>query len=226
MQSLMKFQNEIKEKKMFNRIIRMTGRTALQNSLLAVTLITVASTSLADDSYDDRARVISVSPQTERINVPRQECRTEYVPDSYNNDRSSPAGAIIGGLAGGLLGNTVGRGNGRIVAAAVGAGLGAVVGDRVGNQSNNNGYSSRPVERCHSVNNWQTVNSGYLVSYRYNGRDYTTVMDRQPGDTIPVHVGVTEATNTVSQISYSDNNSRYDNRQRDWDRDRRERHDW
>ncbi len=211
---------------MLNRTNKMTSRTALQNTLLAVTLITAASTALADDSYDDRARVISVSPQTERINVPRQECRTEYVRDSYNNDRSSPAGAIIGGLAGGLLGNTVGRGNGRIAAAAVGAGLGAVVGDRVGNQSNNNGYSTRPVERCYSVDNWQTVNSGYLVSYRYNGRDYTTVMDRQPGDTIPVHVGVTAATNSVSQISYSDNNSRYDNRQRNWDRDRRDRHDW
>ena len=219
--------NEFRRNKMLNRINTMNTRTKLQHTLLAITLITAASNALADDSYDDRARVISVSPQTERINVPRQECRTEYTRESYNNDRSSPAGAIIGGLAGGLLGNTVGRGNGRIAAAVVGAGLGAVVGDRVGNnQSNNSGYNSRPVERCYSVDNWQTVNSGYLVSYRYNGRDYTTVMDRQPGDTIPVHVGVTAATNSVSQISYSDNNSRYDNRPRDWDHDRRDRHDW
>lgn len=180
---------------------------------------------MADDDYEDRARVISVAPQIERVNMPRQECRTEYVRESYSNDRSSPAGAIIGGIAGGLLGNTVGRGNGRIAAAAVGAGLGAVVGDRMSNnQSNSTGYSTRPVDRCYSVDNWQTVNRGYLVTYRYNGRNYTTVMDRQPGDTIPVHVGISAATNTVTQIAYIeggnyryDDNPRYRNRGHYWD---------
>ena len=118
----------------------MRHKTLLVTALLATGILslTVSSIAMADDDYEDRARVISVSPQTERINVPRQECRTEYVRESYNN-QSSPAGAIIGGLAGGLLGNTVGRGNGRIAAAVVGAGVGAVVGDRIGNNSSNNG---------------------------------------------------------------------------------------
>lgn len=215
----------------------MRHKTLLVTALLATGFSSLATSTmaLADDNYEDRARVIAVAPQTERINVPRQECRTEYVRESYNNNNNSPAGAIIGGLAGGLLGNTVGRGNGRVAAAAVGAGLGAIVGNSVGNnQSNNNGYGTRPVSRCYSADNWQTVNSGYLVTYRYNGHDYTTVMDRQPGETIPVHVGVSPATNSVSQISYRDGNPMYDDRQRGWGRDndndnehdRRDRHYW
>ncbi len=200
----------------------MRNKTLLITALLATS---VSSIAMADDDYEDRARVISVAPQIERVNMPRQECRTEYVRESYNTNNSSPAGAIIGGIAGGLLGNTVGRGNGRIAAAVVGAGLGAVVGDRMSNnQSNSTGYNTRPVDRCYSVDNWQTVNRGYLVTYRYNGRNYSTVMDRQPGDTIPVHVGISAATNTVTQIAYIeggnyryDDNPRYKNRGHYWD---------
>src|SRR5690606_16515033 len=65
----------------------------------------------------------------------------------------------------------------------------AVVGDRIGNNQAVT-YADRPIERCVSVDRWQTVNRGYLVTYRYNGRDYTTVMDVHPGDTIPVNVAV------------------------------------
>jgi uncharacterized protein YcfJ len=143
----------------------------------------------ADDQYIDSARVISVTPQTERVNVPRQECRTEYQQQSFREDRSI-GGALIGGIAGGLLGSTIGRGNGRVAAAAVGAGVGAVVGDRVDN--NNRVVTSRtvPVEACYTVDSWQTVNTGYLVAYEYNGRTYTTVTDEAPGRYIDVSVAV------------------------------------
>jgi uncharacterized protein YcfJ len=160
----------------------------------ALIATSIALPAMADDDYYDNARVISVTPQTERVNMPRQDCRTDYVRENYGyQEDRSPAGAIIGGIAGGLLGGTVGRGSGRVAAAAVGAGVGAVVGDRMGN--NNNAYGSRtvdrPVQRCVSVDNWQTVNRGYLVQYRYNGRNYSTVSDVDPGDSIRVRVLVT-----------------------------------
>ena len=83
------------------------------------------NTAYADDNYDDRARVISVTPQLQRVNNPRQECRTEYVRESYYEQRDrSNTGAIIGGLTGGLVGSRFGGGNGRIATAALGAGLG------------------------------------------------------------------------------------------------------
>ena len=79
------------------------------------------------DQYYDTARVVAVSPQTERVNSPRQECHTEYVRESVNNDRS-PMGAIIGGVAGAIIGSQVGRGNGRVAAGAVVV-IGTVVDD-------------------------------------------------------------------------------------------------
>jgi uncharacterized protein YcfJ len=148
--------------------------------------------------------VLSVTPQTERVNVPRQECRTEYQQQSYSNaGNRSITGAVIGGIAGGLLGNTVGKGNGRIAAAAVGAGVGAIVGDRIGNQYDNGAATrSVPVQSCYQVDNWQTVNSGYLVTYEYNGRTYSTVTNNHPGDYIDVNVSVSPSVGSVSKVSY------------------------
>ncbi len=157
---------------------------------LAISTLMAASLSLpvmANDQYYDTAQVISVTPQIERVNNPQQSCQVEYIQQNYSNERS-PAGAIIGGIAGGLLGSQIGRGSGRVAGAAVGAGVGAIVGDRLGN--NQTTTTTRPIERCVSVDNWQTVNRGYLVTYRYNGRDYTTVTDSPPGDTIRVNVAV------------------------------------
>lgn len=183
--------------------------TMLAPALVAAAFATPA---MADDQYSDTARVLSVTPQTERVNMPRQECRTEYQQQSYsNNNDHSIAGALIGGIAGGLLGNTVGRGKGRIAAAAVGAGVGAIAGDRIAN-NRNNVVSTRtvPVENCYQVDNWQTVNSGYLVAYEYNGRTYNTVTSEHPGRYIDVNVAVAPNSRAVSQISYIEP-PRYDN---------------
>lgn len=176
-------------------------------SMLVPALMAAAFTmpAIANDQYSDTARVLSVTPQTERVNMPRQECRTEYQQQSYsNNSERSIAGAVIGGVAGGLLGNTIGRGNGRIAATAIGAGIGAITGDRIGNNQNNNVVSTRsvPVQSCYQVDNWQTVNSGYLVTYEYNGRTYSTVTNNPPGNTVEVNVAVSPRSRSGSQITY------------------------
>jgi uncharacterized protein YcfJ len=159
---------------------------------LGVVLMASSQMVLADE-YIDRARVLSVAPQVQRINQPRQECRTDYVRESvYEQPGRSNAGAIIGGVAGGLLGSTIGKGGGRIAAAAVGAGVGAIVGDRVDNQ---NTYGrervvTRPVEQCVVVDQWQNVTTGYVVNYEYQGRQYSTMMDRDPGPMMDVAVQI------------------------------------
>lgn len=163
-------------------------------NMLAMSVLLMAGVNVAhaDVQYSDRARVLSVTPQVERVNQPRQECRTEYVRESMYEPRSN-SGSIIGGVAGGLIGSTIGRGAGRIAAAAVGAGLGAIVGDRV----DNNGYGyrgdrvvTRPVEQCVMLDNWQPVTTGFLVNYEYQGRQYTMLMDRDPGPFVDVDVAV------------------------------------
>jgi uncharacterized protein YcfJ len=188
----------------------------MRNTLLfGLIAATVSLPVLANDDYEDRARVISVTPQFQRVNTPSQECRTEIQRESYYQPRErSLGGAIIGGVTGGLLGHTVGRGNGKVAAAAVGAGIGAIVGDRIDNDRNRGGYErveSRPVERCVSVDNWQQVPAGYLVNYEYNGRQYSTVTERDPGRFIPVHVEV-RPNGYVSQVNYRDDDDRFEHR--------------
>lgn len=180
-----------------------------QTLLIGLIAATISVPALAghDDNYEDRARVISVTPQMERVNTPRQECRTEYVRESYYEPRErSNTGAIIGGLSGGLIGSRFGGGSGRIATAALGAGLGAIVGDRYQNNHRDAGrerVESRPVERCVSVDNWNQVPAGYLVNYEYNGRQYSTVTNEDPGRFIPVQVQV-RPNGYVTQVNYND----------------------
>ncbi|MES2180949.1 MAG: glycine zipper 2TM domain-containing protein [Pseudomonadota bacterium] len=202
-------------------------------NVLVPALLTAAfsMSALADDQYTDTARVLSSTPQVERVNMPRQECRTEYQQQSYsNNGDRSIVGAVIGGLAGGLLGNTIGHGNGRVAAAAVGAGVGAIAGDRISNNRNSNTVVTRPVQSCYQVDNWQTVTSGYLVTYAYNGRVYSTVTNNPPGRYIDVNVAVApgryaaQQNNYVEPIAYDgrgwDDNRGDRGRHRGWDKRR------
>jgi uncharacterized protein YcfJ len=181
-----------------------------QTLLIGLIAATVSVPALAghDDAYEDRARVISVTPQFERVNTPRQECRTEYVRESYYEaPQRSNTGAIIGGISGGLIGSRFGGGSGRIATAAVGAGLGAIIGDRYDNNGRDNRgrerVETRPVESCVTVDNWSQVPAGYLVNYEYNGRQYSTVTNEDPGRFIPVHVQV-RPNGYVTQVNYSE----------------------
>ena len=201
-------------------------RSKLLLGLMTATIVLPAliNTAYADDNYDDRARVISVTPQLQRVNNPRQDCRTEYVRESYYEPRDrSNTGAIIGGLTGGLVGSRFGGGNGRIATAALGAGLGAIVGDRYDNNGRDSRgrerVESRPVERCVSVDNWQNVPAGYLVNYEYNGHQYSTVTDRDPGRFIPVSVAL-RSNGYVSDVSYGEDRDDKHGKHRGWNKGR------
>ena len=179
----------------------------MQMTKMSTILVTTAMLSLALTTpiaqaadFDDYARVINVTPQLEQVNVPRQECRTEYETSQRQPQREqerSAGGAIIGGLAGSLLGSQVGGGNGKIAAAAVGAITGAIIGDRAdnGNNSYNNNpqgdYESRQVRQCRNIDNWETRTTGYAVTYEYGNRTYTSVMPYDPGSRIKLRVSLT-----------------------------------
>ncbi|MCX7627709.1 MAG: glycine zipper 2TM domain-containing protein [Methylophilaceae bacterium] len=188
---------------------------------------TMAMPAMADDVYYDTAQVIAVTPRTERINSPRQECHTEYVREYYSSsgDRDI-AGAIIGGIAGGLLGSQIGKGNGKVAGAAVGAATGAIVGDRIDNSDRREGgYRTRPVEHCTMVDNWQTVIRNYLVTYRYNGRLYTTTLPSDPGDTLRVRIAITPDYDGREVIGYVPGYARDNGWHRGWGKHRRDRWD-
>lgn len=150
---------------------------------LIFALLAIGATSstgaLATD-IEEYARVLNVTPQVDRVNQPRQVCGAAPAQER------SLGGSIIGGVAGALLGNQVGNGNGRVAATAAGAITGAIVGDRIDNQ----GGAGQGARDCQVVDNWQERANGYLVTYEYNGRQYTTVMPNRPGDRIKLYISI------------------------------------
>jgi uncharacterized protein YcfJ len=161
--------------------------------------LAAASPAFAGDggAFQDYARVRQVDPQYEKVNVQRQECYSDYVPETrYDSRGSSIAGPLIGGAAGGLLGSRFGRGDGKVASAAVGAVVGAIVGDKVqeGMYSNRApAYTEREVRRCRMVDDWQSRPAGYRVVYEYGGHLYTTVLPYDPGSRLAVNVSVAPA---------------------------------
>ena len=146
--------------------------------------------------FEDFGRVVRVQPRVEQVRMPRQECRTEYVqaPVQQYPQQRSAGGSIIGGLAGALLGNQVGGGSGRVAATAAGAIAGAVVGDRVDNDGRNvnqpQQVQEQAVRQCRNVDAYESRTNGYEVTYDYRGRNYTTVLPRDPGQRVRLRVSV------------------------------------
>lgn len=157
---------------------------------LLLALALGSSAALADE-YADFARVRSATPEYERINTPRQECRNEYVPAPARGGERAYGGSIVGGITGAIVGNQVGNGHGREAATALGAITGAIVGDRMQNGS---GYyddgGMREVRRCRTVDRWDRQLTGYRVVYEYAGRQYTALMPNDPGRSLRVRVSV------------------------------------
>lgn len=175
-------------------------KTQTKSLVMVLSILSVYGLANAAD-FVDTARVVSSSPIYDRVNEPRRECATETV-QSAPRERSM-GGAIVGGVAGGLLGSQVGGGQGRTAATAAGAIAGVLVGDRVANPDQ---PGSQQVERCRDVENYRDVIKGYTVTYRYNGKEATTILPYRPGDT--VNVGVSLIQDQTRQNRYQDGQDR------------------
>ena len=160
-------------------------------SKLMITVLGLCALPLAQAAeFEDFGRVVRVQPRIEQIRQPRQECRTDYVQAPVQQQRSA-GGSIIGGLAGALIGNQVGGGTGRVAATAAGAIAGAVVGDRVDNDGRNGVQTQeQAVRQCRTVESVEQRTNGYDVTYDYRGRNYTSVMARDPGQRVRLRVSV------------------------------------
>ena len=142
--------------------------------------------------FEDFGRVVRVQPRIEQIRQPHQECRTDYIqtPAQQYSQQRSAGGSIIGGIAGALLGNQVGGGSGRVAATAAGA----MVGDRVDNDGRNvnqpQQLQEQAVRQCRTVESVESRTTGYDVTYDYRGRNYTSLMARDPGQRVRLRVSV------------------------------------
>jgi uncharacterized protein YcfJ len=170
----------------------------------AAALAAAASSAIAGDggSFQDYAQVRQVDPQYDRVNAPRKECYSEYVPET-RYERSGGrnlAGPVIGGVAGGLLGSRFGKGSGQVASAAAGAMIGTIVGDRLTNHTVvRQEVYEREVRRCREVDNWESRLAGYRVTYEYAGHLYNTLLPYDPGPRLAVNVAVAPDANGRSR---------------------------
>jgi uncharacterized protein YcfJ len=129
-------------------------------------------------SAQEVGRVISSTPVIQQVAVPRQVCDQPMTVQPP----SSGGGALVGALVGGLLGNTIGQGGGRLAATGVGAIAGAAVGDQVERRP----YTYAPA--CTTQTTYENRTIGYDVQYEYAGRQYSTRLPYDPGQTIRLQV--------------------------------------
>lgn len=174
--------------------------------MAAVATITVPSLALADHGGYQYAKVVAVEPiyRQVRVQVPERECWTEIqyetVPRRHERYRGSAVPTIAGGVIGGVVGRQFGKGDGRDAMTVLGTLVGAAIGHQAGHRRYEDSYRyesvrERPVERCetHYRTEERRDFDGYLVTYRYAGREYTTRTTEHPGDRIRVRVEVTPA---------------------------------
>lgn len=151
------------------------------------------------------AEVVGVEPiyQQVAVNVPQQQCWTQQIPvttTSYTQGdyrpRENLTGILVGGLLGAAVGNHLGHGSSnRKVGAVAGGLLGASVANDVGR---NNAVRQQSQTRWVNQQQCQTVDqvqyqqqlAGYRVSYLFNGRVLTAMMDRDPGPQVQLWVDV------------------------------------
>ena len=112
-------------------------------------------------------------------------------------------GTILGAVLGGAIGHQFGNSSG---GRDRGTAAGAIIGGLIGNNAENNSYRrasspreyaefervpfTRDVQRCQTVADYRDEIRGYDVRYFYQGREYNTRMNYDPGSTLQVEVGV------------------------------------
>lgn len=164
----------------------------MKKPILMSLLLGLASTPLYagphHDGFHDQAKVISVTPIMERVEVPvdREACWKEDVETTTQSD----AGMVIGGIIGGVLGHQVGHGHQRRVATVAGSAIGAAIGANSDRRNASTTYETR--DHCEIRTEYVEEERlrAYEVTYRYRGQTFTTEMDHDPGRFIPVRVQV------------------------------------
>src|SRR4051794_22009544 len=157
-------------------------KTLTKTSLAAAAAATLLGVSV-DARAAEYAKVVSATPVTESVAVPRQECVNG---EQLVQQPPSGAGALVGAIAGGVIGNQFGHGFGRAAATGIGAVTGSAIGNNV--EANATPPAAVPVQRCRTVNGYENRIVGYDVVYEYHGQRYSTRLPQDPGAQLAVDV--------------------------------------
>jgi len=159
----------------------------MRHTIPRAAALTAAIAACAAAHATEFANVVSSTPVTVSVAVPRQQCSDGQ---QLVQQRPSGAGAVLGAIAGGVIGHNVGNGFGRAAATGLGVVTGAIVGDQV--EAANSPVAEVPVRRCQMVSSYENRVVGYDVIYEYAGQRYSTRTARDPGRQLAVSVQPTE----------------------------------
>jgi len=151
--------------------------------LTAVAVAGFAAAAAASVHAADYADVVSATPVTRSVAVPRQECADV---EQLVQRQPSGGGALIGAIVGGVVGNQFGSGFGRAAATGIGAVAGSAIGNNV--EASNAGPATAVSRRCRTVSSYDSRVVGYDVVYDYNGQRYNTRMAEDPGPRLAIDV--------------------------------------
>ena len=155
-------------------------------ALAAAAAALLGATGLAHAA--EYATVISATPVTNSVTVPRQQCADVQ---RLVQPQPSGGGALIGAIIGGVVGNQFGHGAGRALA----TGAGVVAGSALGNQAELNNYPAQTVSArdCRTVGAYENRVVGYDVVYEYHGQRYSTRTASDPGPRLAIDVRPADA---------------------------------
>ena len=163
-----------------------------QTLLLAMSLAAAPMVTVAENSFHDKARVLSSEPlyETVRVNHPEERCWNEQVRHRGRARSDSYTPTIAGAIVGGVVGNQFGKGKGKDAMTVAGALLGASVGHDMGKTPGRSYVTSE--RRCEVVDHFREHQElvGYQVKYRYQGQIFHTQTRHDPGKFLNVRVSV------------------------------------
>ena len=165
----------------------------MPNGFIPGVIVATALASLAGCgkmSGPDFAQVVSVSPVTEEVRTPREECENVVVTKQKPvKDEHKVAGTLIGAVGGAVIGNAIGGGGKNTGAKIAGAAVGGYAGNRTQNRMQENATYQDNERRCHTVEDVSERTVGYDVQYKLRDETGQVRMDYDPGGAIPVHDG-------------------------------------
>ena len=143
------------------------------------------------------ADVIASKPiyQVVKVLTPEKQCWEEEIEvDRYSRHHQSNTPVLVSTIIGGAIGNAVGHNkSNQRVGAVLGAMLGRSIGRDMINKRRRSDYAGyETIQRCDTVYQRHEEERliGYQVTYLYNGEEYFTRTDSDPGDQIRIQVSV------------------------------------
>ncbi len=170
----------------------------MNKSMLTGTVLGVAVATAAGgfagynmlSSGPEFAQVTAVTPVTETVKTPREECKDVVVTRQKPiKDEHKITGSVLGAVAGGLAGDAIGGGGKNKGAKIAGAVVGGIAGNKVqGSMQENDTYQTTE-RQCKTVTDTSQRTVGYDVQYRLGEESGQVRMDYDPGAVIPVQDG-------------------------------------